>query len=253
MMAKTKLGGIFGSFMSDEYLKQHGLAKEVPDESDETPASQPAPRATSKTPASKSTKAPADDFTFDTEPTVNTAEVHTMSTTEEGEMREKLHGLLVKMSKPGTVDFIKVWDSVLEMEGGATPANIKNAYNLLNKMSAQPVTPDFIAQTCDEYTANLQNAIDANVQQLKDTKQKMITNMANEKESLTQKVADLNQQINDLNTQRAQAETDLANVGAKYSPDAQKIDRRVIIGQKMTAAVITEMKNFLSVFQSVIK
>jgi hypothetical protein len=94
MMGKL-FGGILGSLMSEEYLKQQGLDKaaEPTTEEVEVPASEPAvatkasPRATSY-PVAPSTVAPS-------------------TGNEKTEMREKLYQAVVKLNKEG-IDFFEL-------------------------------------------------------------------------------------------------------------------------------------------------
>lgn len=240
MMGKL-FGGILGSLMSEEYLKQEGVSKtpEPTAEEVEVPASAPtvAPKASPRATAY---------------PTVATAPIASATGNEKTEMREKLYQAVVKLNKEG-IDFFELWDATLEMDGGANPANIRNAYKLLSKMSGGTLTPQVINDTCNYYTTNIQSIMDKSIGALEADKKRLSDSMANDQENLTKQIADLKQQIADLIQVKATAETDLAQIDSKYNPEIQAIERKVANGKTESASFIGEMNNFLASVQTAIK
>jgi hypothetical protein len=163
---------------------------------------------------------------------------------EEQEMREKIHGLIVKMNREG-YDFFELWDNVLEMEGGITPVNIRNAYKFLLKASAGQITPDVVEETCTFYTTKLQEMFGQDAAKKEKEKENLTQTMESEKTTLTQRVADLTQQIADLNIERSNAETELSQLSGKYTPQIQQINRKISLGKKYVDASVSEMETFL--------
>jgi hypothetical protein len=240
MMGKL-FGGILGSLMSEEYLKQEGIVKDPEPTTEEVEAPASAPTVATKA----SHKAAS-------YPTVAPSIVTPSMGNEKTEIREKLYQAVVKLNKEG-IDFFELWDNTLEMDGGANAANIRNAYKLLNKMSGGTLTPQVINDTCNYYTTNIQSIMDKSIGALEAEKQRLSDSMATEQENLTKQIADLKKQIADLIQVKATAETDLAQIDSKYSPEIQAIDRKVANGKTESAAFIGEMNNFLSTVQTAIQ
>lgn len=234
-------GGILGSLMSDEYLKQEGVEK-TPAPTVE-PVEAPAPTITAT--AKSSPRATV-------YPTAAPVTVASSSGNEKTEMREKLYNAVVKLNKDG-IDFFELWDATLEMDGGMTTANIRNAYKLLSKMSGGTLTPQVIVDTCNYYTSNIQSLMDKSVGSMEADKKRLLDSMTTEQENLTNQISDLKKQIADLIQVKATAETDLAQIDSKYNPDIQAIDRKVANGKTESAAFIGEMNGFLAAVQTAIQ
>lgn len=237
MMGKL-FSGILSGLMSEEYRKQEGVANPTEPivEAVEAPVTPP-PTAVKSAP--RASVYPTDTVT-------------PSSGNEKTEIREKLYNAVVKLNKDG-IDFFELWDATLEMDGGMTTANIRNAYKLLSKMSGGTLTPQVITDTCNYYTTNIQSLMDKSIGALEADKKRLSDSMANDQETLTNQIASLKQQIADLIQVKATAETDLAQIDSKYNPEIQNIDRKVANGRVESAAFIGEMNGFLAAVNTAIK
>lgn len=239
MMGKL-FGNVFKGLYGEDYLKQEGVLNDTETESvneevETTDAPTVKPRVSSKyTPsaANATVSVPA-------------------SPDEKSKVREKLYNLVVKLNRDG-YDFFELWDYTLEMDGGATPANIRNAYKFLVKASGGAMTLDVVTDACNYYATNVQAAMDKNIVAQENEKQRLINTMNSEHDTLTKQIEDYKAQIAQLIQDKAQAETELAQIDSKYNPDIQTIDRTVANGKVESAAFVAEMNNFLRAVQSAV-
>jgi hypothetical protein len=232
----------------ENYLKQQGITPDPEPQGTPDPAPVAArahtstqPRATYFAPDST-----ADDQTLETDAG------GTSGKSDEDEMREQIHGMLQQMNKSGD-DFLELWDGTLEMDGGVTASNLKNAYKLLAKRAGGTLTPAVVNDTCNYYSSQLQANLTKAVQGKEAERKKLLDALQTEKQQLTDEVATFAKQIQDLIQQKASAESDLAQVDSKYAPKIQQIERRIALGKKMFTSFIAEMQSVLKLFNTVIQ
>lgn len=168
------------------------------------------------------------------------------------DMVEKIHALLQKLNKEG-IDFFEVWDSSEQMDGGATPVNIKNAFTVLKAASGGKLTKDYVLETAQYYKEQIQSVLDGDIKQKKAKKQELVSQLSSEKSNLQQEVNDISKQIKDLTTKLNTAENSLNEIDDKYKPTIQKIDQKITSGQKAVQTVIGEIQTFVETFTKVVK
>ena len=149
MMGKL-FGNVFKGLYGDDYLKQEGVLKDA-----ETETAVEEVETQDTTPTAKPRASVSPRYT----PTASNTVSVPASSDEKSKAREKLYNLVVKLNREG-YDFFELWDYTLEMDGGATPANIRNAYKFLVKASGGAMTLDVVADACKYYATNVQAAMD---------------------------------------------------------------------------------------------
>lgn len=233
--------GIYRKIASPEWLAQHPEQEQPVQEQPVQPV-----KKTVK-PVQKTVTVTLDDDN-------NTSEVTTATSSPQAndEMIQKIYSLLQKLNKEG-IDFFEVWDATEQMDGGITPANIKNAFIALRAASGGKLTKEYVLETAQWYKEQIQTVLDTDVKQKKTEKQQLSQKLSSEKAELQKEVDDYTKQIQSLTKQKEEAEQSLSEIDDKYKPQIQKIDQRITSGMSAVQSVASEIQSYVDTFTRVIK
>jgi hypothetical protein len=228
---KGKFSGLFGSLkkmvFTDDYL-----------ESKEPEMSAPTPKPV--VPNFNTTFNPAPIAV----PNSNTAGVVTTNMAS-NEMIAKIYDLFESINKPG-VDFFELWNAA-EAMGGPTAVNLQNAFTSFKILGLDKPA---VISSGENYVAELQNKLGADIQRKTTDKNDLIAKLQNEKNTLQNDKQNLEAQVQALNTQLADTNNKLNQIDASYQTELQIIDKKIVMGKNALNTVVNQINNVIQIIKT---
>jgi hypothetical protein len=167
------------------------------------------------------------------------------------DMLAKVHGLVEKINKPG-IDFFELWNAA-EAMGGISETSVANAFVALKIASGNTLTKATVLSTGEFYCAELKGALDSDVQQKAEIKQRIIDAKSNSSKSLSAEIADLNARIIEMQNLLKEKNLKLQNIDSEFDPKLKEIEDKIKNGNAAVDAVINEMRTVISIANKSIK
>jgi hypothetical protein len=161
-------------------------------------------------------------------------------------MKAKAYQLLESINQPG-VDFLEVWNAT-EEAGGINPQTVKTTFNAL-KYADKTLTREKLLSTGDYYCAQLQKAIDSDLQRKADQRQQLDQQKAAERRELSNGIAAIEKEISALQQNLVEKQRQLAALDANYEPKLRGLDEKMQAGRATIDAMIREMQSLIAIAQ----
>ncbi|MDR0607988.1 MAG: hypothetical protein LBG52_06720 [Candidatus Peribacteria bacterium] len=261
-MEKKGFGGIFGKLaqmaMTPEYLaelQKKQTTPEVVQEVSQPVQSSPARKVVVQpsVPINSSTvfasSAGAGGQSYAPTPSFATPTVVTPEMTQEAV--QKIYDFLENINEPG-VDFLEFWNAVEAMDGGITPANIKNAFVAIKMVSGGTVSKSSLISTGEGYVQKVNYAIETNISNLEEEKARTQEQLNQERQTLETEIASLEKEIAQKQELINKKRVEVGQIGQKHLPKMQANDLKIVSGKTALSMVINEMNQFISQIQTVI-
>jgi predicted nucleic acid-binding Zn-ribbon protein len=146
------------------------------------------------------------------------------------------------------------------MDGGITPANVKNGFMFFKSMAGAQGTQSHLLTTGNSYIQKMTQLLDNESAALEREKATLQTRINTEKQTLESEadgldteIQALEDQIKQKRTDAAQKRADAGQIVAKHAPKMQELDLRVAKGKAGLAASVQEMMQVLSIIQTAIQ
>ena len=215
------------------------------DEPGTRPAGPTPPLAEPTAPASYAAPAAMPDDAWGSTPTPAATAAPTGGSGSVGaaQMQAKATQLLESINQPG-VDFLEVWNAVLE-QGGPSAQHVRSAFTTL-RFADKSLTKEKVVSTGRFYIQKLQDAIDADVQR----KAARMTQLEQEKEqrrrALSDEVGSLEQQLSALQESLRQKQEEQARLDEHYTAPIAEIRQTITVGQATVAEMVGRMNDMVS-------
>jgi hypothetical protein len=167
------------------------------------------------------------------------------------DMLSKVHGLVEKINKPG-IDFFELWNAA-EAMGGISETSVSNAFVALKIASGNTLTKATVLSTGEFYCTELRGALDSDVQQKIEIKQRIVDAKSNSSKSLSSEIADLNNKIIEMQNLLKEKNHKLQNIDTEFDPKLKEIEDKIKNGNAAVDAVINEMRTVINIANKSIK
>jgi len=156
------------------------------------------------------------------------------------EMVEKIYSLFESINKPG-IDFFEYWNAASAM-GGATPANLQNAFKALNVLG---LTKEKILESGQAYRQELDLRLNEDIKKKLNDRTTLENQLRNERMQLEQQKKDQEDKIKQMTEALDATNKSLSQIGAKYQSQLDSINLKIETGGTALQTVLAEMQAVL--------
>jgi hypothetical protein len=162
-------------------------------------------------------------------------------------MKAKAYQLLESINQPG-VDFLEVWNAS-EEAGGINSQTVKTTFNAL-KYADKTLTKAKLLSTGEYYCAQLQKAIENDLQKKAAQREQLNQQKATERRDLADSITTVEKQISTLQQSLREKQAQLAALDATYEPRLRELDEKMTTGKATIDAMIKQMQSLIAIAQS---
>jgi len=156
------------------------------------------------------------------------------------EMVDKIYSLLEAINKPG-IDFFEYWNAASAM-GGATPANLQNAFKALTVLG---LTKEKILESGQAYKQELDTRLNDDIQKKLNERTTLENQLRNERMQLEQQKKDQEDKIKQMTAALDVTNKALLQIGDKYRTQLDAINLKIETGGSALQTVLAEMQAVL--------
>jgi len=161
-------------------------------------------------------------------------------------MKAKAYQMLESINQPG-VDFMEVWNAS-EEAGGINAQTVKTTFNAL-KYADKTLTKEKLLSTGEYYCAQLQKAIDSDLQKKAAQRQQLDQQKLAERRDLAAGIEAMEKEFAALQKSLAEKRSQLTGIDATYEPKLRELDEKMSAGKSTIDAMIREMQSLLIIAQ----